>query len=170
MLSAIRKFNNSKHVCAIYGMVFATLIITAPITCFGLLLIFGDTEIWSKLGGIFLTAMGLGLILKTVPEFINEYKDPSSQPDDPMNLWLPIVLILSCLLFAYIEHGKHGNTVKGWVVDGIFGITTTVFPFTSDAVDMMNELEKLKVECIDKKACSNGQELDSSMVDDLLRD
>ncbi|NOI07225.1 hypothetical protein [Vibrio anguillarum] len=166
MLSTIRQFNNSKRVCALYGMVFATLIITAPVTCFGLLLIFGDSESgWAKFGGIWLTALGLGLITKSVPEFIKEYKDPSSQPDEPMNLWLPIVLTLSCLVFAYAEYGEHGKTVKGWMVDGLLGMITTVLPFTSDAVDMMYEFEQFKVECLDAKTSFGGKELDSTIVD-----
>ncbi|EJC6974781.1 hypothetical protein AB8I23_004175 [Vibrio alginolyticus] len=98
MLTTIRQFNNSKRVCALYGMVLATL-------------------------------------------------------------------TLSCLIFAYAEHGEHGKTVKGWMVDGLLGMTTTVFPFTSDAVEMMYEFEQFKIECLDGNASFSGKELDLTITD-----
>ncbi|MGR5296955.1 hypothetical protein ACPV5U_19160 [Vibrio mediterranei] len=115
MLSAIKQFNDSKRVCAVYGMVFATSLITAPLTIFGLLLMFGDADSWAKLGGLWLTALGLGVASKTVPEFIKEYKNPSDRPDKPMNLWLPVLLIMVGFVALYAEHGEHGGTLKDYV-------------------------------------------------------
>lgn len=117
MLSAVKQFNDSKRVCAVYGMVFATSLITAPLTIFGLLLIFGDADSgWAKLGGIWLTALGLGVICKTVPEFIEEYRSPSSQPDKPMNLWLPAALLIFALVSLYVKHGEHGDRVEQYIL------------------------------------------------------
>lgn len=117
MLSAIRQFNDSKRVSAVYGMVFSSLFITVPLTIFGLVLIFGDTDsTWANLGGIWLTVLGLGVALKTVPDFIEEYRSPSGQPDDPMNLWLPVTLFIFAFVSLYAKHGEHGDIVQEYIL------------------------------------------------------
>ncbi|AIW22616.1 hypothetical protein F0267_00565 [Vibrio coralliilyticus] len=117
MLIAIRQFNDSKRVSAVYGMVFASLVVTVPLTIFGLMLIFGDTDSsWAKLGGIWMTALGLGVAFKTMPEFIEEYRSPSGQPDDPMNLWLPVTLLIFALVSLYAKHGEHGDIVQQYML------------------------------------------------------
>lgn len=117
MLSAIRKFNDSRRVSAVYGMVLASLCITVPLTILGLMLIFGDTDSsWAKLGGIWLTALGIGVAVKTAPKFIEEYRSPSGQPDNPMNLWLPLTLLIFAFVSLYAKHGEHGDIVQQFML------------------------------------------------------
>lgn len=136
MLSAIRQFNDSKRVSAVYGMVFASLLITVPLTIFGLMLIFGDTDSsWAKLGGIWLTVLGLGVAFKTVPEFIEEYSSPSGQPDDPMNLWLPVTLFIFAFVSLYAKHGEHGDIVQQYMLSAPVKVMSLAAPHSFEMLE-----------------------------------
>ncbi len=136
MLSSIIKFNNSKRVSAVYGMVFASLLITGPLIIFGLMLIFGDTDSsWAKLGGIWLTALGLGVAFKTAPEFIKEYRSPSGQLDSPMNLWLPVILIIFAFVSLYAKHGEHGDIVQQYMLSAPVKFMSLVAPHSFEMLE-----------------------------------
>jgi len=144
MLNTVKKFNDSKRVALVYGMLLAFGLLIIPIGAFGIFILTHESSNgWSLLGGVWFIMLSVGATVKTVPLCVKDFKNPPVDSDSPMNLWLPLLLIASAALFTYAEYGSYGGRVKQFIAAAPAKMITTILPGTNE---LFESIEKFDIE------------------------
>ncbi len=139
MLQILKQFNDSKRVYVAYGGLFVTLLLLVPFTALSVMLL---------ISGNGAAVFGVGLLVATgtaarkmISDMIAQFKEPTDAPENPSNLWFPIVILALGFMLAYAEYGAHGAVVKGWLERIPEQVFTRIMPFSEVVFDLTVPLE-----------------------------